>query len=386
MEVRLLNQPLGGEHQLGTVLSACLRSGEFGCFRIAVAWAKRSGLSRIADDLRFFSEAGGDSVAIIGIDEGGATVEGLALALELFRETWVFHDGARTFHPKLYYLEGSNSATLIGGSGNLTRGGLFTNFEAALSLHLDLNEAPDEVVAAASRQYFAALLSLRDNVRLLSPELLERLAAAPQYRVLSEETQNRRRTASNRVRGTEGPDLFGPPAAGLCGAPPAQLPPLLWDESDNDDLLPPEQPASRASELLGFWKRLSASDASTTSSPGQIIIPIAYRPFFEPLKLDKDETATGGTRQSSRRFVVTYGDDRYGDDSVTRTVADARAIIYEPAVHHLRKNIELRFTFRDQEILHRLQTDDILEFARTGDAIIVRHRPAGARSGRFGQL
>ena len=46
-----------------------------------------------------------------------------------------------TFHPKIYLFESPTAADIVVGSGNLTEGGLFTDYEAALRLALDLTDS-----------------------------------------------------------------------------------------------------------------------------------------------------------------------------------------------------------------------------------------------------
>ena len=38
-----------------------------------------------------------------------------------------------TFHPKLYIIDGETASVIVVGSSNLTRGGLFANYEAQIS-------------------------------------------------------------------------------------------------------------------------------------------------------------------------------------------------------------------------------------------------------------
>ena len=45
-----------------------------------------------------------------------------------------------TFHPKIYLFKSSEEAEVLIGSGNLTEGGLFTNYEASINLKLDLKD------------------------------------------------------------------------------------------------------------------------------------------------------------------------------------------------------------------------------------------------------
>jgi hypothetical protein len=134
--------------------------------------------------------------------------------------------------------------------------------------------------------------------------------------------------------------------------------------------------------VIGFWKRLSKFDVSQTSAPGQMIIPIQFRTFFEPLALNFDRTDEGGARQYDRTFPLTFKDDGYQIE-----VEDARVILYEPAADHPRPNKELRFTFHDREILNRLRKDDVLVFQSLNDRIVVQRKAAGSMGpGRFASL
>jgi hypothetical protein len=88
---------------------------------VATAWAKRCGLSRVANSIQALRHRGGTAEAIIGIDEGGASLEGQQLAADLVEPVHVFHDpGPRTFHPKFYVAESAAEATVIVGSGQTT--------------------------------------------------------------------------------------------------------------------------------------------------------------------------------------------------------------------------------------------------------------------------
>ena len=62
----------------------------------------------------------------------------------------VFHNPLPyTFHPKMYLFKSSTAAEVLIGSGNLTEGGLFTNYEASVRLTFDLADA-EEVTALES--------------------------------------------------------------------------------------------------------------------------------------------------------------------------------------------------------------------------------------------
>jgi hypothetical protein len=319
----------------------------------------------------------------MGLDEGGATIEGLELAAELFDEPFVFYDRAtRTFHPKLYVVEGDHHATAVIGSGNMTRGGLYTNYECATVFELDTRETSDAAFLAELRSYFDALLALPDACKRLTPEFLAQVIADPTFAVRSESTGRGGRATGSQASGQ--PHLFGSLVTGLRGAPPAAS--GAGDDDDTDSREPtdtsptppppgagPTSPPAPQPNLPGpqaFFKALSKNDVSLVGSPGQIIIPIRFLPFFGELQLKSDETATGGPRMSDADLTVLFRDGAY-----STVVGTARVILYEPAANHPRQNSEVRFTFRDRELLTRLSADDVLAFSRNaaGEIVIERH-------------
>ena len=110
-------------------------------FRAAAAFVKRSGTRHIAAALARFSRTG-DIEIVVGIDQRGTSAEGLQDLLDAVLpkgRVIVFHNRMPlTFHPKVYLFKSPTAADIIVGSGNLTEGGLFTNYEAAFRLILDL--------------------------------------------------------------------------------------------------------------------------------------------------------------------------------------------------------------------------------------------------------
>jgi len=50
--------------------------------------------------------------------------------------TWAF-----TFHPKVYLFKSDKAADLLIGSGNMTEGGIYSNYEASVRLRMDLANA-----------------------------------------------------------------------------------------------------------------------------------------------------------------------------------------------------------------------------------------------------
>ena len=138
--MEILSQPRGPE-RLGDWLKANLRR-DWTMFRAAVAFVKRSGVKYIAEALGEFAKS--NSVEIIaGIDHGGTSYEGLRALLDATfsgGRVIVFHNLLpHTFHPKVYLFKSTTRAEIAVGSGNLTAGGLFTNYEASLLVSLDLS-------------------------------------------------------------------------------------------------------------------------------------------------------------------------------------------------------------------------------------------------------
>ena len=145
-----LLQPFESE-RLGDCLKANL-AGDWTHFRAAVAFVKRSGVKHIVAPLSAFAKEREVQI-IVGIDHQGTSYEGLEDLLEAVSPKGcivVFHNPlAYTFHPKLYLFKSATHARVIVGSGNLTEGGLFTNYEAAIQCRLDLAE-PEHAAALQS--------------------------------------------------------------------------------------------------------------------------------------------------------------------------------------------------------------------------------------------
>ena len=230
----LLLQP--HPNRLGDVLNLRLQNPRWTTFRAAVAFVKRSGINRIADSLRAFAQCGHIRMAV-GVDVRGTSVEGLASLLDCVGdggEVWVFHnENGPTFHPKMYVFSNDRSAEVIIGSGNLTRGGLFENYEASIALALDLADPDDHALFTGVEAVFNAYFDRRPGTAVaLTPETLERLTADG-YIVREAEMRppTRRPTAAIQEYGVPAPGghLFrhvpvpAPPAVPVLagGDPPA---------------------------------------------------------------------------------------------------------------------------------------------------------------------
>lgn len=238
MLVELLAQPDRGRRRIGDAVNEALAWPDADNAWFSVAWAKRSGLLRLETNIRALRRRRQSVRALIGIDQHGATEEGLALALELFSETRVYHDSSpsRTFHPKFYVVEGAGRARAIVGSGNLTVGGLYENYEVAVGLELNLSEAADRDLLDDLRTWWDQRWDEPGASVTLSRRMIERLIADPNVAVVPEAWGPPRRPGKSRP-GKHGGSVFGSPVKGLTSAPAAPkraaaaaVPPI--DESD----------------------------------------------------------------------------------------------------------------------------------------------------------
>lgn len=185
VKVRMLFQPFEDDLSLYRVLELALADDRLSEFTVVVAWAKESGLRRIRPLLRTFRARGGIARILLGIDAGGASVEGLRAAISDFDEATVLHDASGTFHPKLYIINGEAVSVIVIGSSNLTRGGLFANYEAGVCLELDLTQDADAQVHKTVTGYTQRLQEDRTS-RTLTPDLVQQLLGDARYEIGTE--------------------------------------------------------------------------------------------------------------------------------------------------------------------------------------------------------
>lgn len=396
MQIQFLGQPFRAEDQIGPAIAGALAQDWSAYAWFATAWIRHSGLARIHDDLRDLRSQGGHLEAVVGIDGKGTTQEGLKLALEVFDDVYIYHDrGRRTYHPKLYVVEGDSEARVVVGSGNFSHDGLFTNYEADVSIALDKSELEDDKFLESVRDYYQALKASPACIPL-DDSLIDTLNRRGW--IVRESTSHASQSESTAGSAGDESDPIGASVSGLAGAPDKHLD---FDRPDTESTDGEEGPLDTTTDRpgeatgttgtearpadTGFYKALSANDVSLDSSPGQIVIPIRFTAFFEPLEVQKDESSEGGVRQSHRILPVIFR-DRVTDDFSTR-VESTRAVLYEPAEEHPRPNDELRFTFRNRDVFERLSKDDVLTFERDEQGMIVVERhPAGSFPDRYDWL
>ena len=250
-------------------------------FRAAVAFVKRSGTQHIDSGLAAFA-ASHDVEIIAGIDHQGTSYEGLQSLLDSVSPSGriiVFHNpGFLTFHPKVYLFKSSSAADIVIGSGNLTQGGLYSNYEAGLRLRLDLAD-PDQ---AATLQHIENVLDQWNDTTtgtalLLSSTLLAQLVAqglAPPEALHASTTEARKQTQIG-LRDDRGAMPFT-----VRAEPSAPVPPRLQGSL-------PTTPARALGQLaapIGFLMTLQKTDVGVgQTTPGtsrrspEIFIPLTAR-------------------------------------------------------------------------------------------------------------
>ena len=210
----LILQPYGD--RLGDLLNSRLQDPQWTVFRSAVAFVKRSGVVHIADNLRTFARRG-RVLMTVGVSMGGTSIEGLTSLLECLNdhgEVWVFHnENGPTFHPKMYVFSNDTNAEVIIGSGNLTQGGLFDNYEASIALTLNLADPDDRALLDGVETILDAYTNhVPGTAVALSPEVFEHLHTAGyvfRKRRCVGRNDARRRPLRKSTRGNRQAHCFG---------------------------------------------------------------------------------------------------------------------------------------------------------------------------------
>ena len=175
-----INQPFAGlENRLGDHLVSLLgrTADRFDSLSIAVAFAKVSGVNLLFDGLQDFVAAGRSVRIAVGIDHRGTSRQGLELLLRSGAAVSVFHNpGWHTFHPKLYlFSRDAEEAVALVGSTNLTRGGLYENFEFSVRMDFDLNDVEDAKTFVSLVDAFEEIVDPSGPVLPLTDGLLQEL-------------------------------------------------------------------------------------------------------------------------------------------------------------------------------------------------------------------
>ena len=280
--MEFINQPtpLG---RLGDYLKNNL-AAQWTHFRAAVAFVKRSGTRHIAPALAGFARVGHVEI-IAGIDHRGTSAEGLRDLLEAVHpegRVVVFHNRLPfTFHPKVYLFRSSDAADVFIGSGNLTEGGLFTNYEAGFRLSLDLNEPNQGAVLQSIEEVLDSWADVSTGTALVLDNLLlariTALGLVPSEALAVSEPADMEE-GYGTSHSSQPPVPFAARVVSRAPPIPGPAPPYKTTTTHS----PPPQPS--AFNPTGFVMTLQRTDvgvgqttAGTSKRSPEIFVPLAAR-------------------------------------------------------------------------------------------------------------
>lgn len=172
MELTLLTH----ENTAGEEIAKTLRSGKYSDFKVAVAYSRNSGISRIYNELSDFANNGGKTSVIAGIDQSNTSYQALVNLKTFAHENLFIHHDKNfdiTFHPKVYLFGNREIEKVIVGSSNFTAGGFFLNYEANIGVTLDSSKNAKDFQKQVS-DYWDNLLK-DENTKKCELTLLKKL-------------------------------------------------------------------------------------------------------------------------------------------------------------------------------------------------------------------
>lgn len=287
-----IHQP-EGTIRLGDYLRLRFQQRQWTHFRAAIAFVKHSGVRHICQPLTAFSYNASVKISV-GIDHGGTSMEGLRTLLESIGnrgEIWIYHnENYSTFHPKIYLFKNDSHAEILVGSGNLTEGGLFTNYEASLAVSLDLTLEEHRNLLQQIESIFDTWSDqAQGTAQRLTPELLNQLVISgyvpteAQARATQEATR-RSQEATNQV--TRAP-LFANVRVPRAPVVPTDNPDEPEDlDAEDFEVEIPEPVAAPRGNFRGFVMTLQKTDvgrgqttAGTSARSPEIFIPLSARDY-----------------------------------------------------------------------------------------------------------
>ncbi|MBC8185006.1 phospholipase D family protein [candidate division KSB1 bacterium] len=171
MDLKLITH----EQPLGIEISNSLNSNRYKNFKMAVAYAKNSGIGRLHNDFKNFTNNGGNIDAVIGIDQTITSYQALINLLTFTGQNlFIHHDkGPTSFHPKLYYFGNVEIEKVIIGSSNLTAGGLYLNYEVNVDINFNNSDTSNNFRNQVD-DYWNKLIS-NTNTKIADLKLLNEL-------------------------------------------------------------------------------------------------------------------------------------------------------------------------------------------------------------------
>lgn len=111
--------------------------------KISVAFLNKRGVYQLRDSLE---KCATKATVFAGIRNGITSAQGLNEIIDIGCTLYAVDTGSRStlFHPKVYLASSLNTARMLIGSANMTVGGLQSNIEASIQMHLDLTNEADK--------------------------------------------------------------------------------------------------------------------------------------------------------------------------------------------------------------------------------------------------
>lgn len=266
MNVQPIAQP---EVQLGNEIGNLLEAeNTFSNICFVSAFVSLQTISRFREKLLKQKKNGARLKLIVGIDLGGTSREVIEELLKWDCEAFIFHNAIprSTFHPKIYLFESRDAATVFIGSNNLTEGGFYTNYEAALRCRFKFPEEADEY--ACFMEPLRVFLEPQSTAALkLDAELFQTLVERGTLLTEADARQHSGQTGESSSRN----DAGAPPNP--FPSIPVPLPPSLPQRAKPGEAIvfPSTKPQGggpataaripKAQKSLVWRKSLSASDA-----------------------------------------------------------------------------------------------------------------------------
>jgi len=241
---------------------------------LSVAFVSDSGVELIA---KWLKPLAGKTMVFAGIRNEITSAQALRRLLDIGVSLYAVDTGSRSllFHPKLYYVCGSQVAQLCVGSANLTLGGLNNNVEASLLLKLLLGNNENIAFASELEDLFDGLSNAHPQNVIAVPDTTAVDAMLASGRVIDEAMRPPPRPATVAKPGSTDPTpkmKMGPklirakkaaPSARPTGALPASALLATATVAPGLDLVWESKPLSRRS--LGIPTSPSSNPTGSTT-------------------------------------------------------------------------------------------------------------------------
>lgn len=169
-------QLTGGKVHLARALNELLEMPGLQRFRVAVSYARWSGLGLLANSLEAFLKAGGEFQSIYGVANGITSPDILlySLYLQKLHQTHSYAGMIEDiyqnaiYHPKIFEFTFPKKTVVVVGSNNLTRGGLVNNIEMALRAEFASSDTAVSSLDDAWEKFTSSALTVTfERIRLL---------------------------------------------------------------------------------------------------------------------------------------------------------------------------------------------------------------------------